>query len=263
MPAVRALSGTAPHAAPSRGHGRAAPSRGSHRHRTGLGASQSETVTPYPRRPAPDFAAKPPSSPMICASSNRSTPRGHRFPRGALGQGMGYDLYHRFQPLIRYQVTDEVTVFVGRCPCGSVFQRIAHPQGRLDDVSVYPDGLCIHPHVFRSVLRQHSAIIEYQVHQREDGAAIQFVVDRPLDRARRQQTRTRVGRCRTRPPAGDPDGGDRPGSAGLGQAQTIPSPTPTVTATDSSWSNPIPHRRPPSAMSRDSLPKPVRAIGTG
>jgi phenylacetate-CoA ligase len=89
---------------------------------------------------------------------------------------MGYDLYHRFQPLIRYQVTDEVTVFVGRCPCGSVFQRIAHPQGRLDDVSVYPDGLCIHPHVFRSVLRQHSAIIEYQVHQREDGAAIQFVV---------------------------------------------------------------------------------------
>ncbi len=78
---------------------------------------------------------------------------------------MGYDLYHRFQPLIRYQVTDEMTVFVGRCPCGSVFQRIAHPQGRLDDVSVYPDGLCIHPHVFRSVLRQHSAIIEYQVHQ--------------------------------------------------------------------------------------------------
>jgi phenylacetate-coenzyme A ligase PaaK-like adenylate-forming protein len=46
-------------------------------------------------------------------------------------------------------------------------QRIEDPQGRLDDIFVYDDGLTVHPHLFRSALADHPEILEYQVRQRE------------------------------------------------------------------------------------------------
>ena len=73
------------------------------------------------------------------------------------------NLYNHTQPLIRYEVTDQVTLIAGRCPCGSSFRRIEDPQGRLDDIFDYADGLSVHPHVFRSALGQQPAVIEYQV----------------------------------------------------------------------------------------------------
>jgi len=85
------------------------------------------------------------------------------------------NLYNHTQPLIRYVVTDQVTFIEGTCPCGSPFQRIEDPQGRLDDTFVYANGLSVHPHVFRSTLSQHPAIIEYQVLQTPDGAVVHIV----------------------------------------------------------------------------------------
>jgi phenylacetate-CoA ligase len=81
------------------------------------------------------------------------------------------NLFNRALPLIRYEITDEVTVEPEPCPCGSAHRCVADIQGRLDDVFVY-DGRRVHPHVFRSVLARHSGVVEYQVRQTWVGACI-------------------------------------------------------------------------------------------
>ena len=81
------------------------------------------------------------------------------------------NLYNPVLPLIRYEITDEVTVLPGPCPCGSAHRRIADPQGRLDDVFIY-QGTRVHPHAFRSELGREAAVIEYQVRQTPAGAAV-------------------------------------------------------------------------------------------
>jgi phenylacetate-coenzyme A ligase PaaK-like adenylate-forming protein len=53
-------------------------------------------------------------------------------------------------------------------------------QGRLDDVFEYA-GRRVHPHVFRSALSQHAAIVEYQVHQTPHGAHIAIRRHEPVD----------------------------------------------------------------------------------
>jgi phenylacetate-CoA ligase len=93
------------------------------------------------------------------------------------------NLYNHALPLIRFEVTDEVTVLEEPCPCGSAFRRIADPQGRLDDTFVYPGGVSVHPHVFRSALGQHRQVVEYQVRQTARGVDIRVVADAEIDTA--------------------------------------------------------------------------------
>ena len=81
------------------------------------------------------------------------------------------NLFNRALPLIRYEITDEVTVETEPCPCGSAYRCVADVQGRLDDVFVY-DGRRVHPHVLRSVLARHPGVVEYQVRQTSVGARI-------------------------------------------------------------------------------------------
>ena len=75
-------------------------------------------------------------------------------------------------PLIRFEITDQVTLLDEPCTCGSQHRRIADIQGRLDDLFTYPGGVTVHPHLFRSVLGQHSEVLEYQVRQTPAGADI-------------------------------------------------------------------------------------------
>ena len=91
------------------------------------------------------------------------------------------NLYNHLQPLIRYEVTDQITLAAGTCPCGSSMQRIEDPQGRLDDIFVYDDGLTVHPHLFRSALGHHREILEYQVRQTPDGVNIDLVAAAVVD----------------------------------------------------------------------------------
>lgn len=81
------------------------------------------------------------------------------------------NLYNHTLPLIRYEITDEVTILEKPCPCGSAHRRIADIQGRLDDTFLYR-GLPVHPHVFRSRLGQEHNVVEYQVRQTAQGAAV-------------------------------------------------------------------------------------------
>ncbi len=90
------------------------------------------------------------------------------------------NLYNGVTPLIRFEVTDEVTLVDEPCPCGSVFRLIADPLGRLDETFIYPDGTAIHPHVFRSCLG-HQHLIEYQVRQTARGADISVVTSGAID----------------------------------------------------------------------------------
>jgi phenylacetate-coenzyme A ligase PaaK-like adenylate-forming protein len=109
---------------------------------------------------------------------------GTAVPPGELGQRiLVTNLYNPALPLIRFEVTDEVRIVPGACPCGSVLRRIADPQGRLDDTFAYPDGTTVHPHVFRNVLGQHQSLVEYQVRQTSRGADIAIVTAGPTDEA--------------------------------------------------------------------------------
>ncbi len=109
---------------------------------------------------------------------------GRAVPPGQLGQRiLVTNLYNPALPLIRFEVTDEVQVVPGPCPCGSVLRRIGDPQGRLDDTFAYPDGTTVHPHVFRDVLGQHPTLVEYQVRQTARGADIAIVTAGPTDEA--------------------------------------------------------------------------------
>jgi phenylacetate-CoA ligase len=78
-------------------------------------------------------------------------------------------------PLIRFELTDQVTFLERACPCGSAHQLIADVESRLDDVFTYPGGQVVHPHVFASVVRRDSGVIEYQVRQAPAGAEVLVV----------------------------------------------------------------------------------------
>jgi len=82
------------------------------------------------------------------------------------------NLFNPALPLIRYELTDEVTLLEGPCPCGSAHPLIEDVQGRLDDTFYYPRVGAVHPHVFRSRLGRERGIVEYQVRQTDRGAAI-------------------------------------------------------------------------------------------
>ena len=90
------------------------------------------------------------------------------------------NLYNHALPLIRYEITDEVTVLPEPCPCRSAHRRIADIQGRLDDVFVY-QGRRVHPHLFRSELGREPGVVEYQVRQTPLGARIAVRCSAPVN----------------------------------------------------------------------------------
>lgn len=90
------------------------------------------------------------------------------------------NLFNQLLPLIRYELTDEVTVLPEPCDCGEVTACVEDVQGRLDDLFFY-SGRAVHPHVFRSVLGRRPAIVEYQVHQTARGAEILLAAAEHVD----------------------------------------------------------------------------------
>jgi phenylacetate-CoA ligase len=91
------------------------------------------------------------------------------------------NLFNPLMPLIRYEISDEVTLLDEPCACGSVHQRIADIEGRNDDTFLYRDGVSVHPHLFRSILGREPAISEYQVRQTQAGAEIIVCAAGPFD----------------------------------------------------------------------------------
>jgi phenylacetate-CoA ligase len=75
-------------------------------------------------------------------------------------------------PLIRYELTDELSVLAEPNPDPWTGRRISEVQGRLDDHFRYAGGVEVHPHVFRSALAGIPEVTEYQVCQTARGAGI-------------------------------------------------------------------------------------------
>jgi phenylacetate-CoA ligase len=91
------------------------------------------------------------------------------------------NLFNPVLPLIRFEITDKVTILTEQCPCGSTLRCLAAPQGRLDDGFTYDKGLRVHPLAFHSLLGHDRNVVEYQVRQTARGADISLVAGGPVD----------------------------------------------------------------------------------
>jgi phenylacetate-coenzyme A ligase PaaK-like adenylate-forming protein len=84
-------------------------------------------------------------------------------------------------PIIRYEMTDEVTLIDDPCPCGSAFRRIADIQGRTDDLFRYAGDVVVHPAVFRTPLGRTRGALEYRVLQTARGADVEIRTTGTID----------------------------------------------------------------------------------
>ena len=83
-------------------------------------------------------------------------------------------------PLIRYELTDEVTMLDEPNPGPWTGRRIADIAGRSDDIFAY-GGVEVHPYVFRSAIGRRREVLEYQVRQTATGADIALRTASPID----------------------------------------------------------------------------------
>jgi phenylacetate-coenzyme A ligase PaaK-like adenylate-forming protein len=115
----------------------------------------------------------------------RPVPAGERASKLLLTNVINHAL-----PLIRYELTDEVTFLGEPNPGPWTGRRIAAVEGRLDDLFVYADRgrgeVVAHPYIFWSALGRDPRIVEYQVRQTEAGAgvAVQLAGAMPLEPVR-------------------------------------------------------------------------------
>lgn len=86
-------------------------------------------------------------------------------------------LSRRVLPLVRYEVTDQLTISGVRH--GEGFRRSGDVQGRLDDGFLY-DGRLLHPSLLRSALAS-PGVADYQLQQTETGVRIFVIANDRLD----------------------------------------------------------------------------------
>jgi len=97
---------------------------------------------------------------------------GQVLPPGERGAGiLVTSLINRTLPIIRYAVSDIITLSDGPCPCGLPFRRILTIEGRREELLTLrkPDGntIRIHPFVIESPLEEMDEVRRFQV--RSDG----------------------------------------------------------------------------------------------
>jgi phenylacetate-CoA ligase len=91
------------------------------------------------------------------------------------------NLFNHALPLIRYELSDEVTLATRSCLCGSAHRLVEDVQGRLEDRFVYPGLPPMHSLLFHTVLDPKPGIVEYQVRQTANGAEVDVVRSGPAD----------------------------------------------------------------------------------
>jgi phenylacetate-CoA ligase len=89
-------------------------------------------------------------------------------------------LTNRAQPLIRYELSDAVTLAAGPDPSGRPFTRIARVDGRSDDILRFPavggGEVAVHPYRLRAPFSTLLDVREYQiVHERDGGLLVRVV----------------------------------------------------------------------------------------
>lgn len=99
------------------------------------------------------------------------------------------NLFLRTQPLIRYEVSDLLTMSSSPCPCGSPWPVIQSIDGRADDLLWMNDHngqeISIHPMQLQSVILSHTGVRTYQIRQHDDVVQVHIVTDCRADADRR------------------------------------------------------------------------------
>jgi putative adenylate-forming enzyme len=107
--------------------------------------------------------------------------RNHPVPDGSPGYKLLLtNLFNYTQPLIRYEVSDMITMSAEPCPCGRPFRLITNLEGRSDDI-IYlqsPQGrdVPVHPIHFDNAIGGVHEIKEYCVVHETDGINISLVL---------------------------------------------------------------------------------------
>jgi phenylacetate-CoA ligase len=106
--------------------------------------------------------------------------RGDPVPPGVPGHRVLLtNLVNRAQPLIRYELTDSVVLADGPDPSGRPYDRIAHVDGRSDDMLRLPSDhgreVVVHPFRLRSPFARRFDVLQYQVVRRWDELLVRIV----------------------------------------------------------------------------------------
>jgi phenylacetate-CoA ligase len=87
-------------------------------------------------------------------------------------------LFSRTQPLIRYEMSDTISLSDSQCECGRTFSLVRDIDGRSEDVllltSTAGTTVSIHPNVFHRVLEP-LPVRQWQLEQTSDGLALRIV----------------------------------------------------------------------------------------
>lgn len=142
------------------------------------------TSTAPPRPPwSPPVANNRPSwtSWRTWSSSRWSTKHNHPVPPGTPGQKLLLtNLVNHTQPLIRYELTDSVTLADGPNPLGLPYARITAVDGRSDDIITLPapDGgqVPVHPFRLRAPFTHLPEVTQYQIHHDPTGLHVRIVL---------------------------------------------------------------------------------------
>lgn len=102
-------------------------------------------------------------------------------PDGSPGYKLLFtNLFNYTQPLIRYEISDMITMSTETCPCGRPLRLIAKIEGRSDDIIYLKDlrgrDIPVHPIHFYSIIGVFREIKQYQVVHEEDGLHIGIVL---------------------------------------------------------------------------------------
>ena len=91
------------------------------------------------------------------------------------------NLYNLTQPLVRYEITDGMTVVPGICECGCAHRRITGLAGRTDTLFVYGEGVAVNQLGMSGVFLSDPDVVEFQVTQTPFGADVFVVTNKPCD----------------------------------------------------------------------------------
>jgi phenylacetate-coenzyme A ligase PaaK-like adenylate-forming protein len=91
------------------------------------------------------------------------------------------NLFNRTQPLIRYEISDLVTLSPEPCPCGRPFALLASVDGRNDDILELPatagGTVSVHPFALGRPLSRIAELVEYRIVYARDTLRIEAVLN--------------------------------------------------------------------------------------
>ena len=103
---------------------------------------------------------------------------GHIVPSGAPAAKIyATNLYNLAQPLIRFEISDGLTIHEGTCACGSAHRRISALTGRDDQAFDYSNGVRVYPMILGFAVEEEPGLIEYQFQQTRRGVAVRVVIE--------------------------------------------------------------------------------------